>query len=66
MNKALNPRIEIQNLEGHQWQVRLVHDFGNGEQLDVTVQLPKQPDLRMGALEAAVVSRAQEVLQLLR
>ena len=62
--ETLQPRITLQNLEGPQWQLRIEHDFGNGERIDFTALVRKDrtvplPQLVDEALDRLVALSAR-------
>ena len=62
--ELLNPTITISNTDRGVYQVRFQHDFGNGEVLDITVQIPRQ-NHTLGQVSLAALDRAVELARLI-
>lgn len=55
--EPMNPRITVQNLDGAHWLLRIEHDFGNGERIDVTTLVRKDPTATLAQLNDEALDR---------
>jgi hypothetical protein len=61
--ELLNPRMTIQNAEGHHWLMSFEHDFNEHEHISLTVRVSKS-DRPLIQVEKEAFERATEQLQL--
>jgi len=60
--KLINPTLTIQNMEGPDFAVTMVHSFNDIESISFTVRVPRSSQ-ELGAVQKAAVERATELLQ---
>lgn len=58
----INPRITLQNLEGHAWRVTLeMQDMGDGQSIAFTLLVSKQ-DVTVGQLQNQALKQARDLI----
>lgn len=60
--KLINPTITIQNMEGPDFAVTMVHSFSDIESISFTVRVSRSSQ-ELGAVQKDAVERATELLQ---
>ena len=60
--KFINPTVTIQNMEGPDFAVTVVHSFSDIESISFTVRVPRSSQ-ELGAVQKAALERATELLQ---
>lgn len=60
--KAINPTLTIQNMEGPDFAVTVVHSFDGMESISFTVRVPRTSQ-ELGELQKAAWQRANELMQ---
>ena len=62
----INPRLTVQNAEGSQWLLTFEHAWNEDERIEFTVKVPKNPPVPIGQVVDQAVTKAVELLQLLK
>ncbi len=60
--ELINPKLTIQNTDQAHWVVRMEHDVGDGQRLDITLNLPRG-DLSVPALQDQLLRKTARLIE---